>query len=117
VNNSRRNDRFKRIVIVAVALLISNIAALSCAMAYALCVECPDQAPTPCVESCATTDNLMNNTAIHQKAHSYRPVSDPYALLPADVALEPARPSVGEKPDTCNYSSPPLYLQFCVFLQ
>ena len=117
MKSSRRNDPFKRFVIVAVALLISNIAALSCAMAYALCVECPDHVPTLCAEPCATTDNLINDTAIDHKADSYRPVSDPYTLLPADLALEPARSSVGDKPDTCIYSSPPLYLQFCVFLK
>jgi len=117
VNSSRRNNWFKRLVIVAVALLISNIAALSCAMAYALCVECPDHVPTVCVDSCTTTDNLINDTAIDQKADSYRPVSDPYTLLPADLALASTRLPVSDKPDTCNYSSPPLYLQFCVFLK
>jgi hypothetical protein len=117
VYSSRRNNRFKRFVVVAVALLISNIAALSCAMAYAMCAECPDNVPALCADPCATTNNLISDTAIDHKAESNRPFSDPHTLLPADLALEPAHPSVGDKPDTCNYSSPPLYLQFCVFLK
>ena len=115
--NFCQNHRVRHFVVVVVALLISNIAMLSCAMAYAMCAECPEHAPALCTDSCATADTSINDTSIDKKTDTYRPFSDPYTLLTVDLAFMREHLPPGDQPGICNYSSPPLHLQFCVFLK
>jgi hypothetical protein len=112
----RRNPRINRLLALAVALFLSNIALVSCAMAYALCNECPDHVPALCVDSCATTDIAIADKTGDLKSDVHRPVAHAYAVSPLDSVCMPGQPSVAQRGYDQSYSPPPLHVQFCVFL-
>jgi hypothetical protein len=113
----RHNHCFRRLIILAVALLISNIAAASCAMAYALCTECPEHVPALCESPCLTTDITVIDKTVDTKSDAHRPVAFTHAVLPLDPVDRTAQAAVVDNKHLCNFSSPPLHLQFCVFLK
>jgi hypothetical protein len=113
----RKNYLFRRLVVLAVALLISNIAALSCAMAYALCADCPEHPPTLCSDPCATSDVTINDKTDDIKSDVHRPVAHPVAVSSRDTVLRPKHSPVIERDHKYGYPTPPLHLQFCVFLK
>jgi hypothetical protein len=105
------------LVVLAIALLISNIAALSCAMAYAICADCPEHPPTLCSDPCAISDVTINDKTGDIKSDVHRPVAHTAAVLPRNTVLNPKHsPVIGHDRDH-GYPAPPRHLQFCVFLK
>jgi hypothetical protein len=100
-----------------VALFLSNIVVVSCAMAYALCNECPDHMPTICMDSCATTDVAITDKTGDVKSNVHRPAALSYTVLPPIPSIKPRQSPVAYHGYDHSSSSPPLYVQFCVFLK
>ena len=115
----RQHNRFRRLILLVVALLISNIAMLSCAMAYAMCAEadCADHVPALCTDPCATTDVTLNDATGDATSDMYRPVTHAYASQPVDPTLRPEHAPVVGLDSTRHIPTPPLHLQCCVFLK
>lgn len=101
----------------AMALLVSNIATMSCAMAYTLCGDCPEHEPVLCVDSCATADAAISDQSSDTKSNTFRPVSISTSVSPVDALFEPGQFPVVDKHTPDPQASPPLHLQFCVFLK
>ena len=100
-----------------VVLLISNIVTMSCAMAYALCDDCPDHEPVLCVDSCGTAAAAISVETPDSNANTFRPIAITNHAVPGDSTefLNPL--SVVDAPSPDPHTSPPLYLQLCVFLK
>lgn len=113
----RQQNRLNRILVLALALLISNVAALSCAMAYALCTDCPEHPPIVCVEPCVESNALIADRSPDGSTDAFRPL----AFLPALAAVDPSNTgSTGPTATddlSCEIPSRPLRLRFCVFLK
>jgi hypothetical protein len=113
----QKHNWYRRLLVVAVALLISNVAALSCAMAFALCSDCPDHMPASCLESCSVAQATINDSS--PDANSY---SKPTLIIPASLPAPVlgSRTSATDATD-CRVNvhdpSPPLNLLYCVFLK
>jgi len=117
MNRFRQRYRFNRVVLLAIALLISNIAAMSCAMAYSLCVDCPEHEPVLCVDTCATAEEAINDPAPDSKSDTFRPLAILKIESSIDPAFNPGRISVVDRQPPDPHTSPPLHLQLCVFLK
>jgi hypothetical protein len=113
----RRNYRFNRVVLLAVALLVSNIAAMSCAMAYSLCDDCPEHTPVLCVDSCATGEAVISDQSLDTESDHFRPVSISDHASPADADYSADQFLLVENRSPDPQSSPPLHLLLCVFLK
>lgn len=113
----RGNRRINRLLVLVVALFVSNIAIASCAMAYALCNECPEHVPAHCADPCATTDVAVNDKSSDAKSDVQRPVAHRYTILPSNAGLIAGATPVAQHDRDLSYSSPPLHLQYCVFLK
>jgi hypothetical protein len=113
----RKNHRFRRFVITAIALLLSNVAVFSCAMAYAICAECPEHEPALCADPCAPNTVAIADGTSDAKSDLHRPLSFVYTGPSRQQVAKPTSLPVLERNRGCGYSSPPLNLQFCVFLK
>ena len=109
-----------RLVALLVALLLSNIAALACAAAYALCVDCPEQQPVACahVDPCTTIDVVNSKPSTDGLDTNYRPIVYAYPSITADLtagstgcSFAVAANGVADLPPSIS-----LNLRFCVFL-
>jgi hypothetical protein len=111
----RHQYRPNRAIILAMVLLLGNIASLSCAMASTLCSPCPDHAPVMCAEPCITAETAAIDTNT-DASHSGRFISTVSFI----VADQTAAVSLGEaslKSVLPHTSSPPINLRNCVFLK
>jgi hypothetical protein len=113
----QKHNCYRRLIVVAAALLISNVAALSCAMAFSLCADCPDHLPVSCMESCSAAQAAINDKSPDASAYSKPPLAFP-ASLPAPFLAQRA---AAASTTTCRINvhdpSPPLNLLYCVFLK
>ena len=118
VFNFRQHYRLNRLVVLLVALLLSNVAALACATAYALCVDCSEHPPVACadLDPCATVDVISSKVSTDVLDTTFRPI----VSAPAPITSEPvsglASGGVAENKVTDLAPSSPLNLLFCVFL-
>jgi hypothetical protein len=99
-----------------VALFISNVVVVSCAMAYALCSDCPEHVSAPCVDPCAVTDVAIKAKTGDTKLDVHRPPVHSYTVLPVEPLSKPGIITVVRHAREHHHHSPPLRLQFCVFL-
>jgi hypothetical protein len=115
----RKENRLNRILVLALALLISNIAALSCAMAYALCIDtdCPKHPPVICEEPCVQSDALIADTAPEGSTEAFRPIVFLPALADVDTGRTYAATLIAKDDPSCEVPAVPLRLRFCVFLK
>jgi len=113
----RRQYRFNRVVLLAIALLVSNIAAMSCAMAYSLCDDCPEHTPVLCTDSCATTEAVISDQSLDTESDHFRPVLISSTASSIDAIYAADRFSLADNRPPDPQSSPPLHLQLCIFLQ
>jgi hypothetical protein len=115
-----KKDWLNRILVLALALLISNVAALSCAMAYALCTDastdCPEHTPVLCEGPCARSDTQIANTSSEGSTDAFRPVIFLPALPVSITAKTYATSLVAKDDPSCEVPALPLRLRFCVFL-
>lgn len=108
-------DFFRRSMVVLTALLISNVAALSCALAFSLCDDCPEPPPVHCVDLCEIADNTVGDSAPDGSVNPgysvlpQLPISHDYIAV-TDDANKPHRYGL-------QHPSPPLNLLNCVFLK
>lgn len=118
--NLRKKARLNRILVLALALLISNVAALSCAMAYALCVEaqtdCPQHSPVKCEEPCVRSNSQIAETSSDVSSGTFRPTLYLPAPAVADREWNSVVGHIAEDELSCDLPSLPLRLRFCVFL-
>jgi hypothetical protein len=114
----RRQNRFNRIILLALVLLVSNIAAMSCAMAYEFCADCPDHAPVLCIDSCATTEaTIASDHSSEIMPDTFRPIHTSNYASPVDARFESNQfPLINSHPPD-PHTAPPRHLQFCVFLK
>ncbi|MAF83667.1 MAG: hypothetical protein CL797_06140 [Chromatiales bacterium] len=98
-------------------MLISNIVTMSCAVAYTLCDDCPKHEPVLCLDSCPTAEAAISDSAPTIISETFRPAL--LANSPSSIDLEfklDRLPLPDEQPPDPR-TSPPLHLQFCVFLK
>jgi hypothetical protein len=114
---SRPNSRINRLVALAIALLVSNIAALSCAMAYSIGSDCEEPPPAHCVEMCDVAEAVNSDKSPDGTSDPRPPVANFGALLTSGQNFA----SANGKNAACNinfqHPSPPLNLLYCVFLK
>jgi len=113
-----QKDRwYSRLLVLTVALLISNVAALSCAVAMTLSSDCPDHTPVTCLESCSAAQATINDK--NSGNNSYGKTTP---VLPASLPAPELGQGFTTPPATnCRINvhdpSPPLNLLYCVFLK
>ena len=112
----QQQHRMNRLVVLLVALLLSNVAAFACAAAYAFCIDCPQHPPVACVDPCTTADAVTSKPSAEVLDTTYRPIvyaSPPIATDPPFglSAVGVAATEVADLPPVL-----PLNLRFCVFL-
>ncbi len=113
----RRHYRFNQIAILAIALLVSNIATMSCAMAFALCGDCPEHEPVLCVDSCATADAAISDQSSDSKATTYRPFALSTGVLVACSELNRDFSPVTYRQSPDPQTSAPLHRHLCILLK
>jgi len=104
-------------VLLAMVLLVSNIATMSCAMAYSLCSDCPEHAPVLCIDACATAETAISDQSTDTRSDTFRPVLISNNASPFDGHFVPGRFPVVDSQPPDPHTSPPLHLQLCVFLK
>ena len=115
-----KKDQSNRILVLALALIISNVAALSCAMAYASCTDastdCPEHTPVLCEDPCVRSDTQIANTSVEGSTDAFHPVVFLPALPVSITARTYATSIVAKHDPSCEVPALPLRLRFCVFL-
>jgi hypothetical protein len=99
-----------------VALFISNVVVVSCAMAYELCNVCPEHMSAPCVDPCAATDIAIQEKTGDAKSDIHRPPGHSHTVLPLAPVSKPGVAIIARHAREHDNPAPPLRLQFCVFL-
>jgi hypothetical protein len=114
----RQHYRMNRLVALLVALLLSNVAALACATAYALCIDCPEQQPVVCAheDPCTTADVIGTKPSTDALGTTYRPIVYAGPPITTDLTTVSARDGIAANGVNVLRSSLPLNLLFCVFL-
>jgi hypothetical protein len=114
----RQYHRMNRLAVLLVALLLSNIAASVCAMAYALCIDCPEQQPVACAhaDTCTTAEVINGKPSTEVLDTTYRPIV--YVSPPITSELKVGLATVGVAATDVTDLPPvlPLNLLLCVFL-
>jgi hypothetical protein len=113
----RQHRESNRLIVLVVALLLSNIATFTCAMASALCADCPEHSPAACTNPCATDLAVLSDTTPNTSPDScHSSGADflrPFSAVNINLA---AGPFISGATDPGS-SAPPLYLRNCVFLK
>jgi hypothetical protein len=117
----RPHHWYSRIIAIAVTLLISNVAALTCAMAAALCSDsdCSEHDPAPivCVESCASEFAAANDKPADNFS-GFKPVGlSSYTLPTLEIDGHFATAKMANNNSIAHDPPPPLNLLYCVFLK
>lgn len=112
----RQHHRLNRTILLALVLLISNVAAMSCAMAISLCIDCPEHPPVVCAEPCVESDAMLTETSPDESNNSFRPMVFLPALATVDNGTQFSAINATSN-STCELPSLPLRLRFCVFLK
>jgi hypothetical protein len=102
---------------IVVALLISNVAALTCALAMDICSDCPEEPSSHCVEmfdgsAIVSVDKSSNETS------AVRPDNNPFYTteIVSTSDKKAAETSTKKWPPNAIHSSPSINLLNCVFL-
>ena len=113
----RKHYRVNRVVLLALALLVSNIATMSCAMAWSLCGDCQEQEPVLCIDSYATAEIAISDQSTDTKSATFRPILIANNVSTIDPNFAPGQFPIIDNQPPDPHSSPPLHLQLCVFLK
>jgi hypothetical protein len=113
----RQQHRLNRILMLAIALLISNVAALSCAMAVALCTDCPEHPPIVCAEPCIESSALIADTSPDESSGTFRPILVLPVLTTIDEARTSANSLIARHDPFRDVPVLPLRLRYCVYLK
>jgi hypothetical protein len=111
-----KNTWVERFACLLVALLISNVLAVSCAIALALCSDCPVETPAHCVEMCeveatVSTEDLSKKTTDHRPPVAYSEEIFPNRSSRSSECI------FGPTFDLSSTHSPPLNVLYCVYLK
>ncbi len=109
--------RFNRLAVLAMALLLSNIAMLSCAMAYAVCADCPAHPPALCLDSCGVVQAVTGDKAPDGTSGTRPPAAFSVTRVTTEPAFAAVTGNAGARNAIFHAPSPPLHLRFCVFLK
>jgi hypothetical protein len=113
----RQHYRMNRLVALLVMLLLSNVAALSCAAAYALCIDCPVHPPVVCADPCAAADVISSNPANGVVDTTFRPIVYVSPPITTGLAVGSAVGAVAAQEVADLAPTLSLNLRFCVFLK
>jgi hypothetical protein len=116
MNSNSQSSLFSRLTLLAMALLISNIAALSCALAFSICSECPAPERTHCVDMYDVADAVSADKGQEGTADPRTPVAGPIATPTKTSASLANHAGAGHRGGRYNFHSPPINLLNCVFL-
>lgn len=110
---------FRRSMTIMVALLISNAAAVTCALAVDICSDCPEEPPSHCIEMFDDSEMASVDKTTNKEPPTTHSDDDPFyttaLLFPPHKT--PAKESASQWPPDTIYSSPPINLLNCVFLK
>jgi hypothetical protein len=113
----KSHNRFSRLAVLAIALLLSNIVGLSCAMAYAMCSDCLERPPIICIDTCGAVKSVISDKAPDGSSGSRPPVVFRDMLLTPEPAFVAVTGTVRASNSLLHAPSPPLHVRFCVFLK
>jgi hypothetical protein len=113
----RAHNWYSRVIAIAVALLISNVAALSCAMASALYSDCNEHAAAACFESCLSEPVAASDKSADNHATVKTPVPTGGILAVAEPDACAAAAKIALSNFVTHDPPPPLNLLHCVFLK
>jgi hypothetical protein len=113
----KQNVYLRHFISVVCALLISNIAALSCALAVTVGSDCPIPEPTHCVEMCDIAEAISIEKAPEGTSDPRTPVLGTYEVLADLFNLGTNLAIVEERANRLDTHSPPINLLNCVFLK
>jgi len=109
---------FQRIMVIAVALLISNVAALTCALAMEICSDCPEEPPAHCIEMFDDSTAVSVEKQTGETSATRLDNNPSYTTsLPSTPHKKAAATSVAIWPPNAVYSPPQINLLNCVFLK
>jgi hypothetical protein len=114
---SEFNSRINYYVVLATALLISNVVAISCAVAFPINSECAQPPDSQCIEMCSAEEAVATDKFPDGTSDPRPPIMSGDALLPTNLNFASANIN-GTKCDVNLHNpSPPLNLLYCVFLK
>jgi hypothetical protein len=109
---------FQRSALIVVALLISNVAALTCALAMDICSDCPEEPPSHCIDMFDDSGTVSVDKSSKEISATY-PDGNPFyttELLSKSHKIS-AEISAKQWPPNAVYSPPPINVLNCVFLK
>ena len=113
----RPHNWLTRLTAVATALLISNVAMLSCAIAFDISSDCPKPPPTHCVDSCDIADAIVTDKSPDGTSDPRPSIKIGHTLLIANLYPASANFNGAGRDADLHNPSPPLNLLHCVFLK
>jgi len=110
--------RFQRFMVIMAALLISNVAALTCAAAMEICSDCPAEPPSHCIEMFDDSADVSVDKSSN-KTSANHPDDNPFytTKLVSTPDKKATKISAKKWPPKAIHSSPPINLLNCVFLK
>ncbi len=114
---NKSNSRINRLVVLATTLLISNILALSCAMAFSMDADCAKLPSVQCVEMFDVAEIVVNDKAPDETHDPRPPVTNSNALLTSNLNFASANAKISACNTNFRYPSPSLNLLYCIFLK
>lgn len=113
----RLHNCLTRLTVLAAALLISNVAMLSCAMAFSMSSDCQDTPPAHCIASCDIAAAIVTDKSPDGTSDPRPSVITRHTLLIANLYPASANLSNAGCDVDLHNPSPPLNLLHCVFLK
>jgi len=109
---------FQRSMTIMVALLISNVAALTCALAMGICSDCPEEPPSHCIDMFDGSGTVSIDKS-SKKTSANQPDDNPFytTKLVSTPDKKATKISAKKWPPKAIHSSPPINLLNCVFLK
>jgi hypothetical protein len=111
-------NRLQRFMVIVVALLISNVAALTCAAAMEICSDCPAEPSSHCIEMFDDSADVSVDKSSNENSAD-RPDNNPFYTteLVSTSDKKSAKTLAKKWLPKAIHSSPPINLLNCVFLK
>jgi len=113
----RRNTLRNQAGFLVIALLISGILTVPCAEAYTLCDDCPEHEPVLCLDACLTAEATTIDSTPDIVSGTTHTTLLAYNQSSSNLEFKADQLPVLDKQPPDPRASPPLHLQFCIFLK